>query len=381
MPSVVGFLIALGFAAAAAEAGMEAPSPELRCDGPPTLGVCIKTPVELPNGDLLAWRSAPVQPEGHVVHCFRSTDHGRTWHYLSDIVSDPEPHADLGDGAFLVTSAGELLFSYRRNHRHGRPPERHSYRIEVAVSRDNGVHWTPHSTVAAAEGAPYGLWSSFLIELRDGVLQCYYDDEVTPAAHGLPRHQWFSMKTWNAEAEAWQDPVTVSRAHNPERLSRDGMGTVVELPDGELLCVMESVQTEERHAGLVLSVRSRDRGRTWSWSERERDVVYEPADTRYNALAPWMIPLEDGRLLVVFTTDEDRAEFGIASTGVLYQDLRYITSDDGGRTWSAPRIVSAAYPIYFPGVCQLRTGPAKGDVLIQYLHQHRGFFFQRGRFE
>jgi hypothetical protein len=234
--------------------------------------------------------------------------------------------------------------------------------------------------VAETRGTDHGLWSTFLLQRSDGALQCYYDDETTPAEAGLPGHQWITMKTWDPAARAWADPVTVSRAFDRRHLSRDGMCTVVETAPPRLVCAFESVQTAPPHAGLLRFVTSGDGGATWSWSAHERAVLYQPADTRFNALAPWMVRLPDGTLLCVFTTDEDRPVPGVASRGRLYQDLKFVTGEPEGEVWSAHATpIDSDYPNLFPGLC-LATGPqARPTLVLQYLNAQRGTVTRRGR--
>ena len=324
-------------------------------------GEGFKCPLELRNGDILVSRTVGVPSGGVSIVCFRSTDGGLTWSRFSDIVHSDEQGIDIGDGHMIQLRNGDILHSYRRN-----LVSRHTYRIEVAISQDNGATWKPHSEVARSEGEFRGLWSTFLLEKNDGTLQCYYDDEDTPSQAGFHRHQWLTVKTWDPRSKQWIDPVTVSRAHNPEHLSRDGMCAVVELSKNKLLCAFETVQTYPPHRGVLMSVTSDDGGKTWSWQKRERRLLYQPPNPDFNALAPWIIKLSTGDLLCIFTTDEDRERPGVAATSVMDQSLKYIISRDGGKTWSKSAIVDADHPIYFPGVCELRHGKRKGTLLAQY---------------
>ncbi len=147
---------------------------------------------------------------------------------------------------------------------------------------------------------------------------------------------------------------------------RDGMCSVVEVSKNKLLCAFETVHVAPPHRGPPMSVTSDDGGKTWSWSKAERRVLYQPRDADFNALASWMIMLSDGRLLCVFTTDEDRKKPGVASTAVLSQDVKYIISRDKGRTWSKPALIDAYYPCYFPGVCELLHARQPSTILVQY---------------
>lgn len=377
-----GVALALGMASAP---GSEQPSVQwetgmLRAEG-------AKGAVALRDGSVLAARSEP-HDGGMAIVCFRSADEGRTWARLGIVARAAAPDADLGDGCFLERRDGTLLHSYRDNRVHGAGAVAPTYAIRVARSADGGRTWQPHSTVVEARpvgpGPSRGLWSSFLLETRDGALQCVYDDEVTPHAEGFPGHQWLRMRTWDPRDRSWVRPVTVSRAHRPEHLSRDGMASVVELERGRLLCVFESVQTFPPHAGVLRWVESQDGGRTWSWERAERGVVYEPRDRRWMALAPWTARLPSGTLACVFVTDEDRATPDRPGTPPpdLHMDAKLVASRDGGRTWTAPvAIYDATHRAYMPGIVPLR-GCGVGDrFLALVLDTRAGFLCRAGRLE
>ena len=340
-----------------------------------------KAPVELHNGEILAALTQLVA-DGVEVVCFKSTDTGDTWTRASTIARDQDRNADIGDGHFLQLPNGDVLYSYRHHRFHDLPPSQHTYSIKVAVSKDNGVSWSHHSTVIGCQGLELpmglygsaGLWSSFLLQTERGVLQCYYDDECTPFQRGFPGHQWIQMKTWNAKASRWEMPVTVSRANNPDHLSRDGSCAVAELSENRLICALESVQVDLPHRGLIRYVTSKDGGRTWSWQRTERYVLYEPANKEYNALSPWIVRLSNGALLCVFITDEDRSVPDVPSTGVVDEDLKYVVATESRGTWSrTPGILDDGHPIRLPGVIELSYGPSKGKIFASYIRNGRVF--------
>ena len=351
---------------------------------PPLDGRGARAPVQLKSGELLAVRSA-TQGERVQMIVAASRDDGKTWSDVGVIASDVRG-TDLGDQHLITTLDDRLLCSYRRNHLHGEGGP--TYAIEVAQSVDDGRTWTRHSVVAQSRPdtgrePSRGLWSSFLLQRRDGTLQCYYDDEETPFGAGFPRHQWLSMRTWDAKCGQWLDPVTVSRAHDENHLSRDGMPSVVELDGGRLIAAFESVQVRPPHANLVRYVTSDDGGRTWSWREAERGVLYQPArGGDFMALAPWMIRLHDDQtLLCVFCTDEDRERPDVSGTPPhrLNMDVKYVSSTDGGRTWDrdATLVYAGGHRNYLPGVAQLH----RGGVMVQLLDYTRGYRVVSGRME
>lgn len=314
-------------------------------------------------------------PDRVLVECLRSTDRARTWSKLSTIVSRP-PGADVGDGSMLAMPDGRVLYSYRDNRGQGAAV---SYALRVAVSADGGASWSPHSTVATGDGETGGLWSSFLLNHPAG-LQCYYDDERSPWEAGFRRHQWLTLRTWDPDSGTWVRPVTVSRARDPSHLSRDGMPAVVDLPDGRLLCVLESVDVRPPHCGVVLAVTSDDGGKTWSWRERERGLVYQPADRRFGAFCPWIVRVAESRIVCVFGLNEGRDQPRAPGTppADLGLDVACVESTDAGRTWSPPAILYAGtHRNALPGVFSL--GEPADTLVCHWVDADRGFLMCEGR--
>lgn len=303
-------------------------------------------------------------------------DQGATWREIGVIATDPDRSVDIGDGNIVKGPGGRLYATYRHNH-HGRTDSSPDYAIKVAVSTDRGQTWKPHSVVATSKpsgpGPSRGLWSPFLLTTQKGELQCYYDDEATPFDRGFKGHQWLSMRALASDGKTWGPVVTVARAHDPKVLSRDGMANVLDLGGGRLFCAFESVQAEAPHAGLIRYVTSRDGGKSWSWSSEERKVLYEPKDRRYHAFAPALARLKGGALLAVFASNEGRPEPGISGTPPreLNLDIRFVTSDDRGATWSASHdLYSGGHHCYLPGIVTLGS---KGEkALVSFLDYDRG---------
>jgi hypothetical protein len=318
--------------------------------------------LRLPDGTLLAVRGMHKDGSAAIV-CAASRDSGKTWTDRGVVASDPERETDIGDGMLLRTRGGSLLYCYRQNHYRGAHEKNPDYAIRVAVSRDSGKSWEKHSTVTAhqvtADGSPSrGLWAPSLLEMPDGRLQCYYDDEKTPLEAGFRGHQWLMMRTWNEKARSWEKPVVVCRAHDPKHLSRDGMGTVVALDRKRLFCALESVQVAPPHAAVVRYVTSDDGGATWSWKQRERGVLYQPAKKDFMSLSPQLSRLSDGTLACIFCTDEDRETPDRAGTPPhrLNMDIKLVTSRDKGQTWSSAQTVADSHRCYLPGLVEVKRG-------------------------
>jgi hypothetical protein len=341
-----------------------------------------KGAVQLASGEILATRMQRGSNSVQVI-CARSTDGGRQWQDLSTVAKEQTAGADVGDGHLLQLHNGEVRYSFRNNFTRTNAAGWRQYSIRTRASRDSGKTWGAHFIVAQSMHRPEdgpdalrGLWSSFLLQKRDGTLQCYYDDEDTPHRAGFFRNQWLTMKTWDEEAQEWGNPVTVSRAHDPKHLSREGMPSVVELPDGQLLCVFESVQTIPPHANCIRAVTSDDGGRTWSWQRVERQMVYETSRPNHLAVSPWIARLPDGPLVCVFTTDEDRDTPSAPGTPpwAFRMDLKWIFSGDNGRSWSRPaQTVFANQRSYAPGVLVLSDGNLLVTTMSFDAAGHRAF--------
>ena len=317
------------------------------------------------DGRLLCW--ATRREEGRInLRVLESRDDGRTFTALPGIVDSDTAGVDLGDASLLAARDGSLWISYR--HIHG--GERPDYAIKVARSTDNGRTWTRTMVAESAgiRGKPSrGLWASCLFQRSDGVVQCYYDDEDIAFRGGKPQHQWIAMKTW--DGSAWSEAVVVSRARDPAKLSRDGMMSVVEVAPMKLLVAFESVSIDRPHENVVRSVTSDDGGATWSWRQREREILYAAPTRPHMAFAPWMAALGGERLICVLVTDEDRAVADVSGTPPhrMNADVKYVTSADAGRTWSASAPIAIdSHRYYLPGVC-VRTIDGKAEVLVTYL--------------
>ena len=352
--------------------GAHAETPEIEWTPLATHLGTTKGIVQLSSGVILGAKEHFIDGE-HRVNCTQSLDGGRTWKTIGTIARQ-KGHATLGDGHFLHLTSGNILFSYRHNLLGETDKEIRHYSIRIAISRDEGKTWHPHSIVATAQLDPAqepetqrGLWSSFLLETREGVLHCIYDDEDTPHRNGFQRHQWLTLRTWNPNTQSWENPVTVSRAKNPDHLSRSGMPTAVELPSGRLLCAFEDVRPEPPHANRILYTTSDDGGRQWSWQQNDRHLLYESSQKpNHLSLSPSLIRLQNGNLLCLFATDEDRATPGIAGTppSQLHLDIKSTTSFDDGQTWSSSTSVfNQTHRNYMP--CLLET--ADGHLLATFI--------------
>jgi hypothetical protein len=117
-------------------------------------------------------------------------------------------------------------------------------------------------------------------------------------------------RDWTVEGWMTGDPVEV----------RSVMPATVRLSDGSLVAAMRRRHWKHNWIDVY---RSTDDGASWSFLSKvaDTDVVQESN----NGNPPAMVALDDDRLVVVY---------GYRATPY---GLRAVVSDDGGRTWGAPR--------------------------------------------
>lgn len=296
---------------------------------------------------------------------YASQDGGMTWAAKGLVASDPDPNTDLGDTSLLLVNDGSVLCSYRHNHIHGLPTSEKYFSIRVAISTDRGDTWRLHSVVAQHRGYDFGLWSNWLIQLSNGDIQCYYDDEMTPFLDGTGAwHQFWVLKTLSGTS--WENLVIASKAHTPGDLSRDGCGMVVEVRPGRLVSVLESVHTEMPRYGCVRMVSSDDYGSTWSWREREREIIY--GEPWYQSFAPCFLGIGGDRYLCVVMSDEHLGRDARAplKPSTLQCKNLYILGTSNGTDidWEYPgRFMSGEESLWSSG-CMLNSN----QVYIQYHH-------------
>jgi len=136
---------------------------------------------------------------------------------------------------------------------------------------------------------------------------------------------------------------------------------VCRLADGRLACVFYAAyghvalpNDKLPKGGRVVVCYSSDEGKTWSPAE----IVYDgPDDDR----DPSITQLRDGRLLCNF--------FSLRATGDGKWDglgSHLIESTDGGKTWSAPRVLSSTY------YCSSPVREMSDGTLILGLYQEHG---------
>ena len=283
------------------------------------------------------------------VEAWASGDGGATWKQ-SGIVEEAKPGVVYGDGGFLSDGGREVYCAFREH-------VGVEWRVMVCRSADGGVTWAEDSVVARTTsgrfvGAP-GLWFS-----RDGDLQCYYDDEETPAKAGHPGSQWISMasRPRRANGKAWRASVVASRPADPARLSRDGMASVCNLNGRDMMLVCEGVDPDKPSVNCLFSIRSHDNGKTWDYASRR--VIWAPVKNgvTFNAYCPSAVRTAAGPVTVAFCTDDDmRAPSpDNAPPGRRHAHVKTIQTLGSFDVWGALETVDASQDtMYAPGLFEV----------------------------
>jgi sialidase-1 len=303
------------------------------------------TLTRLHGGELLVTysggREAHVCPFGRV-EIIRSSDNGRSWSWPETVLDTPIDDRDSGvcetpAGSLLVTTFTSLAYEDALKKANGWDPQRLAHWRAVNLrapaerrkemlgtwmlrSTDGGMTWStlyrvpvnsPHGPVAASGGrllyAGKKLWDSgrkvgFCESTDDGVSWRWLSD--IPARAGDTAAEYHELHA-------------------------------VEAGDGRIIVQIRNHNTA--NAGETLQCESADGGHSWT----------SPRPTGVWGMPSHLVRLRDDRLLMTY--GYRRAPFG---------NLARI-SEDHGRTWSAPLVISndgAGSDLGYPSTVELPNG-------------------------
>jgi hypothetical protein len=293
--------------------------------------------------------------------------------------------SDLGNPMPFVDRNGRLLMAFR-DHILSAEEGKGEYQLRIEYSDDKGHTWTRWDAGGGGviDRSSYGIWEPFLYYDAQGELRVVYAKERDRqyCRNRLVEKQDIVTKVSRDGGKSWTDEDVVASAG----LSRDGVPSVARLRDGSYVLVFESWRNErcdELNPRLVIrSMRSRD-GVKWD----KRSVVYMPLpapDTSSGsnespvASWPYAIRLRDGRLLVLFTTDENSLDSGmkLSATERSY-DVKYMLTKNEASyehiEWEVPQ-ARMAYAtkeqggsIRYPSAVELDSG----NVMIMFARPAR----------
>ena len=264
------------------------------------------TMTRLPAGQLLlvcsGGREAHVCPFGRV-DMFVSNDDGKSWSWPRTLL---DSNVDDRDAGILRTANGTLL-----------------------VTTFTSLAYEPILKAAETDGT----WDAEKLRRWRAAHR-----RMNPGRHGSDLGQWMIRSTDGGRTWSPRYPSIVNSPHGP-----------IQLGDGRLLYAGKELWTGQRRTGVC---ESRDDGLTWQWLA---EIPARPGDTveQYHELHA--VECTSGRQVVhVRNHNEANARETLQSE-----------SADGGHTWSVP------HPIGVWGLPShlLRLRDAKGSLLMTYGHR------------
>lgn len=274
---------------------------------PPGAGAWYPRLLVLPDHRWLAAYDTNIGTNHTYIEVAESVDGGRTWRPIS-VASFGEGNA--ANASLALGPDSSLYLAYRLV----RPGD---FEIRLSRSTDGGRTWEPLSVIQTGRR---GLWEPAIGWVGSELWAFYSSEEfwpIWPQVIAL-RRSVDGGKTWQAEEIAVRNPR-----------SRDGMATWM-IHNSTVYMAYEA--TDMGNPFVIKMVTSSDGALTWS----KPILVYRPANWSKKAGAPALAvlpnPLADSHPVIVvgFQTDEDST----LGSGDQYADIKYVTSSDGGRTWS-----------------------------------------------
>jgi sialidase-1 len=296
------------------------------------------------NGDLLvAWsggREAHVCPFGRV-ELMRSRDEGRTWSWPQVVMDTPIDDRDAGlletpSGALLLTTFTSLAYERTLANAQDWPTERmarwravqHATTQEerdalrgawMLRSTDGGATWSQPYRVPVT--SPHGP-----ISLRDGRL-------IYPGKEYPGGDQGIGVCESSDDGQSWRWLARIPTRGGDKAIDYHELHGV-EVAAGHIVVHIRNHNPANDRE--TLQTESRDSGKTWS----------EPRPIGVWGLPSHLLQLRDGRLLMSYSYR--RAPRGNHAR----------LSDDGGRTWSEPIVLSddGTGDLGYPSTVQLDNG-------------------------
>jgi hypothetical protein len=264
------------------------------------------------NGDL--WLVCSGGRQDHVcpfgrVEAMVSHDNGQTWCWPEVLMESPIDDRDAGvletaKGSLLVTTftslAYEEILAEARRKKPGEPGAWPAQQLEAWEAADNRLN-------AEQRQAELGEW---MIRSTDGGI------------------------TWSARY-----PTIVNSPHGP-----------VQLADGRLLYAGKQLWTKEKRVGVCESL---DDGQSWRWLA---EIPARPGDAQRHYHELHAVETGDGRII---------AHIRSLNQPILEETLQ-TESADGGRSWSVPRLICWGTPSF---LLRLRSG----KLLMTYGHRRSPF--------
>lgn len=313
---------------------------------------------------LLVWsggREAHVCPFGRV-DFMRSRDEGRSWSFPRTLMDSAIDDRDAGivetaQGSLLVTTFSSLAYESVLKSAEARvqsgeggwspeklarwqsardriPSEQRQSQLGTWMIRstDGGVEWSARYRVPV--NSPHGP-----VSLDDG--------RLLYAGKALwTDHETVGVVTSGDDGQSWSDIVTIPVRPGDKRQNYHELHAV-DAGDGRLIAQIRNHNQQNHHE--TLQTESTDGGRTWS----------EPHSIGVWGYPSHLLKLRDGRLLMTY--GHRRKPLGNQAR----------LSEDAGRTWSDPVIISGdatSGDLGYPSTVEL----ADGDLVTVWYERRPG---------
>ncbi|CAE8686057.1 unnamed protein product [Polarella glacialis] len=319
-----------------------------------------------------------------IVFVTANTD-GQGWTETGCVVSSEEQLEYADPNILHIPGTCSVFCAFRIQNRS--PDPDFSWQVVVCRSDDSGKLWQFDSVVETSPPGGLFVGAPFLLLRSNGNLQIYYDSELDAAQLGCHGNQWLMMRErLNGIRGEWAPGrrvldngiISEIEAGFQPGLLRDGMASVVQLDEDNLLLVMEAVDVKLPHQNIIQGQRSPDGGQTW-WP---RFDVYRgrtaSCGTNFNAYNPWVCRPGSGPAYVAFCTDEDFPEPPDPSNTPVEKrraHVKLVRSLADFQSWSAADVLNNdGDKMYNPGLFEL--SPNKLCSTIDLLNGTRAMFEQ-----
>ncbi len=294
-------------------------------------------------------REAHVCPFGRV-ELMRSDDDGRTWSWPRVVMDGPIDDRDAGvletsQGTILITTFTSLAYESTLNRAEKIEPGQSGAWPEEKLIRWRAAH---HRVTAEQRQQALDVW---MIRSTDGGVtfsgryRCQVDSPHGPVQLSDGRLLYAGKELWHGEhrigvcqstddGQTWKWLAAVPTREGDSHTNYHELHAV-EAADGTL--VVQIRNHNKANAGETLQTESTDGGKTWS----------APHPIGVWGLPSHLLRLKDDRLLMTY--GHRRAPLGNQAR----------TSEDHGRTWSEPILISSdgvSGDLGYPSTVQLDDG-------------------------
>ncbi|HPA05654.1 MAG TPA: sialidase family protein [Candidatus Hydrogenedentes bacterium] len=258
------------------------------------------------------------------------------------VLNPGEGNPRNSEGDFIQLNDGRILFVYTRFT--GSASDHGAAFLAARVSTDAGETWSAEDTVILPNEGGMNVMSVSLLRLRAGEIALFYlRKNSTSDCRPM-------MRISKDEAATWSEPVLCIESVGYYVVNND---RVIQLDSGRLVipAARHSLPGESFSGrGQAMCHLSDDGGATWYPSQ---SILDAPEDSKSGLQEPAVVPLKDGRLMMLCRTDQ----------GCQMRSF----SPDGGVTWTPAELTDIASPV---SPATIERIPSTGDLLILW-NDHR----------